>query len=321
MPLKDVIGQDNAIKSIVAGLSPDRTAHAYLFLGPNGVGKHKAAKEFAKLLNCGIAPDDNCGVCKSCIMVENAVHPNVFFIKRQQDKKNISIDAIRLLQARLSLRPFQEKLNIAIIDAQEMAEEASNSLLKILEEPPLHTIFILIASNRRALPETIVSRCHIIRFKPLSIPDFMHILKKDFGIREEEALLLSHLSGRNVSKALSLKDEGVLACKNSIIDNFLSNDIRDISQDIISSNGVFTNEEVCDILSGFYRDILVYKYIKDNSLLINQDRIGDIELAAQGLAGMDTISRMGYIEEAKHAFSANANTKLTFNLLKEKLAT
>jgi len=319
MPLKDIKAQDKVVEFIKRSLASDKLSHAYLFLGASGVGKHKAAKEFAKFLNCTSRTDDSCGKCPSCIMIDKKAHPDVFFIEKETGKKNISIDAIRVLQVKLSLKPFQGRFNVAVIDAEDLAEEASNSLLKTLEEPSSGTIFILIASIQKALLDTMVSRCQIMRFRPLSQAEVAHILINDFNIDEKEAVFLSSLSGRNVTKALFLNDESVISWKNRIIDNFSNCGSSDPDQDIISGNGLLSNEQACDTLTGFYRDVLVYMYTSKNDLLINADRLEDIAAISKKEDSLKIQQKMGYIEEAKDAFRANANAKLTFSLLKERL--
>jgi DNA polymerase III subunit delta' len=320
MPLKDIIGQDRVIESIKRVFESGRFSHAYLFLGPEGSGRHKTAREFVKLLNCDSKTDDNCGKCLSCTMTEKRSHPDVFFIEKEPGKKNISIEGIRLLQHRFSLKPLKGRFNAAIIDVQELTEEASSSILKVLEEPLKYTIFILIASARKALLDTIVSRCQIIRFRPLSQTDAAYILAEDFNIEKKEALFLSALSGNNVKNALMLKDSGAISWKNNIIDIFLPNSPASAGKNIVSDNPIFDNEQLCGILTGFYRDVLIYKHTNKNDLLINKDRLEDIEKISDKSDSIDVMAKIGYIEEAKRAFHANANVKLTMNLLKERLS-
>ena len=319
MPLKDIRGQFRVIESIKRALASERFPHAYLFLGPEGVGRHKTAKELVKFLNCDLKTDDNCGKCPSCVMIEKKSHPDVFFIEKEEGKKSISIDSVRFLQHRLSLKPVKGGLNAALIDAQDLTEEASNSILKILEEPLHHTIFILIASARKALLDTIVSRCQIMRFRPLSQTDAACILTENFNIEKKEALFLSSLSGNNVKRALLFRDAGAVSWKNNVIDIFSPDSAMSLGENIISDNPIFDNEQLCGILTGFYRDVLVYKYTNKNDLLINKDRMKDIEVISEKADSADILIKIGYIEEAKRAFSANANFKLTLNLLKERL--
>ena len=179
MSLKEIRGQEKAVEILKSGIRESRIVHAYLFLGPKGIGKTRAALEFAKLLNCREPLDDACGSCSSCAKIGKLTHPDIFFISRDKGQTQIPIDKIRQLQRRLSLKPFEAQYKVAIIaEAEDMSEEASNCLLKILEEPPDDCVFILTASNRRMLIETIISRCQAIRFKPLTRDEVNNILEQ-----------------------------------------------------------------------------------------------------------------------------------------------
>lgn len=320
MPLKDIRGQYRVIESIKRALASERFPHAYLFLGPEGVGRHKTAKELVKFLNCDLKTDDNCGKCPSCVMIEKKSHPDVFFIEKEEGKKSISIDSVRFLQHRLSLKPIKGGFNAALIDAQDLTEEASNSILKILEEPLQRTVFILTASVLKALPDTIISRCQVIRFKSLSQAEAACILSEDFNIEKKEALSLAALSGNDIKRALLLRDADALSWKNSVIDIFSSESVLSVDENILSDNPVFGKEELCGILRGFYRDVLVYKYTKKNDLLVNRDRLKDIEAISEKADSADILLKISYIEESQKAFRANANSKLTLSLLKERLS-
>ena len=321
MPLSEIKAQEKAIDILKASVSGSRVAHAYLFLGPDGVGKHSAAIEFAKLLSCASEKGDNCGKCDSCSKIEKAVHPDIFIISTEEGRRIISIDKIRELSARLSLKPFEARYKIAVIDAQSLNEEASSALLKILEEPGADTLFILIAVNANVLLDTIVSRCHVVRFKPLSRSDVIGILRTDFDIDEKEAGFLADLSGLNIKKALSLKGQDALAWKNVIIDEFSSDvpssysgnkSIIDLTRDM--------QQDAMDILLSFYRDVLVYKYTRDSSLIMNIDRQETVLEFAERKEAASLNAAIGYIREAKVLLDANVNSKLAVKLLQEKLA-
>ncbi|NQT95885.1 MAG: DNA polymerase III subunit delta' [Candidatus Omnitrophica bacterium] len=321
MPLKDIRGQNRAIEILLSSVQQDRVAGAYLFLGHDSCGKRKTAIEFAKLLNCQSPKDDSCGVCSSCIKIEKLIHPDLFHISKADDKQKLSIDRIRSLQNSLSLKPFEAKYKIAIItDAQDMSEEAANALLKILEEPDAHTIFILTTQNSRTLPITIVSRCQVIRFKPLSKDEVDDILMKDFSIEEEEAKLLSAISGANIKKALKLKEEDTLSWKNNVIDEF------SLYGDSIegSGSGILNLKrdrlfEALDITLGFYRDILIYKFTEDKGLMINIDRIESIAELAKNMSAERIEGCISSIKKAKDLLEANVNTKLAIKQLQERL--
>ena len=321
MPLSEVKSQERAIDMLKTSVSERRIAHAYLFLGPDGVGKHSAAVEFAKLLNCALEKNDNCGKCASCTKIEKAIHPDIFIISTEEGQRIIPIDKIRELSSRLSLKPFEARYRVAIIDAQSLNEESSNALLKTLEEPGADMVFILIAVNAIALSDTIVSRCQVVRFKPLSRHDVVNILKTDFDIDEKEAGFLADLSGLNIKKALSFKGQDALSLKNAIIDEFIS----DVALSEPGNKSMISLDRdmqlnSMDILLSFYRDVLVYKYTKDVSLIMNIDRQREILEFAKREDEPSLNAAIGYIRETRTLLEANVNSKLAVKLLQERLA-
>lgn len=322
MPLRDVRGQEKAIEILNSGIRQSRVVHAYLFLGPKGVGKAKTALEFAKLLNCQKTGDDACGSCSSCIKIEKSTHPDIFFISKDKGTTQISIEKIRQLQSRLYLKPFEARYKVAIIiEADDMSEEASNCCLKILEEPPADCVFILTTSREKSLPETIISRCQVVRFRPLTRGEVNDILTRDFSLEEKEARFLSAISDANIERALAFKEEDAIAWKNNIIDEF-----KGYGYPLIQDKQVILNAEretrleAMDILLGFYRDILVYKFTKDANLIINIDRLDSIAELAEKMDAEQIRTYIKDIEKTKTLLQSNVNPKLAIGTLKEKLA-
>jgi len=321
MPLKRIRGQEGCVDILANSLLQDRIAHAWIFLGPDSCGKKKTAIEFAKLINCLDPEDDSCQSCTSCIKIDKQIHPDLFVISKEEGESQISIKTIRKLQRDLSLKPFEAKYKIAIIaDAQEMTEEAANSILKMLEEPDSRTLFILTTSNLKALPDTIASRCQIIRFKPLSKEDVGAILVNDFSVEEKEARLLAIISGANVRKALLLKEKGAIAWKNEVIDRFRLSKVsfENKGGDILNANRQ-TLLEALDIVLGFYRDILVCKYTNEKDLIMNIDRVDLISEMAKDASPESIQTCIDNIEKTRGLLEANVNTKLAIKQLQEKL--
>ncbi|MDA8088862.1 MAG: DNA polymerase III subunit delta' [Nitrospiraceae bacterium] len=197
MALKDVIGQEGAIKILKSAVLNRRAASAYLFQGPSGIGKRLAAVNFAKALNCQKSPDDGdaCDSCPVCRRIEEGIYPDVREVR--PEKGAIKIDEIRDLEEKLSLSAYEGKFKVAIVDeAHLMNKQASNAFLKCLEEPPSDSVIILVSSNPDRLLDTIKSRCQAVVFKPLSARD-MSLLLKD-RIKEPDMLqtLISLSMGR-----------------------------------------------------------------------------------------------------------------------------
>jgi len=321
MPLKDVRGQERAVDILKSSVAQNRVAHAYLFLGPEGVGKLKTALEFSKFLNCQDNQEEGCGSCPSCIKIEKQIHPDIFVITKEESKAQLSIKKIRQLQRRLSLKAFEAEYKVAIIaDAEDMTEEAANSLLKMLEEPGADTVFILIASSEKRLADTIVSRCQIIRFRPLTKDEVTEILTKDFSIDKDEAKFLSTVSNANVEKALFLKERDAIVWKNDIIDRFLLSDaLLKKDRSSIMTDKREQQLEAMDVLLGFYRDLLIFKITSESSLVINIDRIDKITDMAVHLDIGRIEASIGEITKTKRLLESNVNSKLAITALGERI--
>jgi len=323
MPLSDIRYQDQAVEVLKTNVREGQIPHALMFTGPKGVGKAKAALEFAKFLNCQKAQDDACGRCPSCLKIDAFSHPDVLIMTKDDDRTQIPISKIRELQHRFSLKPFEAQWKVAFIkEAEDMTEEAFNCLLKILEEPGPNTLFILTVSNIRYMPDTIVSRCQVVRFKALTRDQVKAILINDFHIGEKEAGFLSAISGGDLSSALRFKEKDAVLWKNAIIDAFISEGTDSIARD---TKDLFEGNrqdkiEALDILLGFYRDVLVYTFTQDPDIVINTDRIDTISDLSKTSDVEKVQGYMRDIEETKDALMSNANAKLAIKVLGERLS-
>jgi len=194
MSFNSIIGHDRQIDILSKTLECGRFPHAYLFWGPDGVGKEMTALAAAKALLCA-APIQGmaCNSCPSCSKVKAGSHPDLHLLVAE--KASISIKEIRALRTALSFQSFERGAKIAIIrDAFKMTREAGNSLLKTLEEPPEGTHIFLLSHHRNQLLPTLVSRCRSLRFGPISEATVADLLEKR-GVDKEKSLALAQISG------------------------------------------------------------------------------------------------------------------------------
>jgi len=208
MSFKDILGQQQAIDILKKTMKQNRVPQAYLFVGPDGVGKIKTAKELAKICNCqDIKEVDSCGVCASCYKINKDIHPDVKVIKPAHI--HFLISQIQELQKEVYVSPFEGKKKVFILDeVDKMTSEAANAFLKTLEEPSSTTLFILITSSAESLLPTIISRCQSVRFN--FIP--MGIQRQIFSQWELEPSkfhLLTQTSGGSIGKAKEYLEKGV----------------------------------------------------------------------------------------------------------------
>ena len=168
MSWNEILGQDFAVQLLQAHLAAKTVPGAVLLAGPEGVGKRRLALELAKALNCAASASPPCDRCASCTQMARGTHPDLHVVVSSGVSDQIKIDDIRHLISRVALRPFSARVQVAIIDeAERLTEEAANSLLKVLEEPPATTRFVLLTSCVSDCLPTIVSRCQLLRCQPL----------------------------------------------------------------------------------------------------------------------------------------------------------
>ena len=200
-----ILGQPLALRVLQSHLVRRRVAPAYLFVGPDGVGKRLAAMEFAKAVNCEHALEGPCDACGSCQRIAREVHPDVHQLAPHGASESIPIDDVRHLLERVSLRPYMGTRAVALIDgADRLTDEAANSLLKALEEPPGQTVFLLTTARpSRCLP-TIVSRCRLVRFQPLTAEVIETLLARSHPADPSIVSSAGRLAQGSMTRALEL---------------------------------------------------------------------------------------------------------------------
>jgi len=207
----DIIGQDHVSTILKNAIKENRVAHAYLLSGPRGVGKTTAARIFAKALNCKNGPTpEPCGKCTNCIEITGGSSVDVQEI---DGASNRGIDEIRELRENVKFAPAVSKYKIYIIDeAHQITDAAFNALLKTLEEPPAHVVFILATTEQQKIPVTILSRCQKFRFRLISskeiIANLESILTKEkVAVAPEVLQTIASTTGGSMRDALSLLDQ------------------------------------------------------------------------------------------------------------------
>jgi len=203
--LDRVPGQDAAMAFLIG--AAERPHHAYVFAGPEGSGKSIAATAFTAALLC---PDGGCGVCRSCRLALEGHHPNVFLI--EPEGRDIHVDTIReeVWTPASRTAPEPGRKVFVIREADRLSPAAADTLLKVLEEPPADAVFLLMSARAHELPDTVLSRCHIVTFTALSEPFVVDALVAE-GVPEVRARLAARLAGGNLGRArrLAVNDDGL----------------------------------------------------------------------------------------------------------------
>ena len=189
-----VIGHKRIVNYLQTVIANDRVNHAYLFYGKNGLGKSLVAEYFLNSIFCLSDKVKPCGTCSHCSQLKRGVHPDVVYLRKEEDKKNISIEQVRAVRDKLQHGSFLNSYKVVVIeDASSLSLSASNAMLKILEEPVGKTVYIFLCESLNNIPETIVSRVISIEFLSVTkkeIADHLENLGKD----KEEAYELSCMS-------------------------------------------------------------------------------------------------------------------------------
>ncbi len=197
---------EDAIGLLDRSIEQGRLAHAWLLVGPAGVGGLMLAREFAKALLCEAEHDRPCGECQQCRRNASGVHADVLVISPGAGG-SIGIEAARDLQAAANLQPYEAAGRVIIIDdGDALTREASNALLKVLEEPHPNVTLILVTSDEEAIPDTVRSRCQIVVLRPIPFQRVASVLREN-GADAEEADRYARLSGGRLEFALSLLED------------------------------------------------------------------------------------------------------------------
>jgi DNA polymerase-3 subunit delta' len=203
----DMLGHQWAVELLQGHVARSEVRHAYLFTGPQGVGRRTLAIRLAQALNCQqpSASGVPCLQCRTCQQIARMEHPDLAVIAADQVGGTLKVDQVRELQHSLSLAPYAARYRVAILLRFEEAHiSAANALLKTLEEPPQQVVLILTAESAETLLPTIVSRCEVLRLRPLSLQEVSQGLQDRWGIAAEESHLLAHISGGRPGYALRL---------------------------------------------------------------------------------------------------------------------
>jgi DNA polymerase-3 subunit delta' len=321
MAFKDVLGHSKPISFLQRAIRNGKVVNSYLFLGNEGIGKKAVALQFAKALNClgGEAEGgEACDHCISCKKIDHALHPDVLVI--EPEGQTIKVDQVRQLQRELVYRPYEGKRRVCILTAADrMAPHIPNTLLKTLEEPPLHTVIILLANNSRFILPTILSRCQPIRFNPLPVPLVSQWLMEGKGFNQAESHLLASLSEGSPGKALEIQEEIRQIPREALLKDWVG--LKSLSFERIGNwvESLPSQRDnlllILEVTKTLLRDLVMVKTLKKGANLIHPDLGHMMESVAANWSLASLLKRMDMVHRATLAIKANANTSLALEAM------
>lgn len=317
-----MFGHEWAVALLREHIVQGRPRHAYLLTGPRGVGRRTLALRLAQALNCPqpVAPGEPCLSCRTCSQIERMQHPDLAIIQADRVGGVIKVEQVRELQHALSLAPYQARYRVAILlRFEETNASAANALLKTLEEPHPQVVLVLTAESAESLLPTIVSRCEILRLRPLSIETVQQGLQTHWGVPADTAELLAHLSGGRIGYALHLHQEPELM--------LLRQAMLDKHRELLTDSRVkrFAEaDKLCkdkdnlrlaiETWQSFWRD--VYLHATGSAVPIsNLDCRQEVERLARSLGAESAYRMVANLQQAGLLLDENVNPRLTLEVL------
>ena len=291
MPFRDCIGHQQSIAFLQSAVTHERLAHAYLFHGEDAIGKRLTAIRLAQALNCERPPEtdglDSCGTCRSCRQVEARTHPDFFVIEPdpEQATRQIKIEQVREIEHQIMYRPLIGERKICLIDdADRMTIGAANALLKTLEEPPAHSLFLVISSRPAALPATIRSRCQALRFTTPARTQVEAALILQREIPPADARFLAIVSEGRIGEALTADVKETLARQQELVNLVQAQSLQSIGSILSSAETIAKADRGPDILTWlarWIRDLVFLQIEGDRDQILNLDDLATLETYAR----------------------------------------
>jgi DNA polymerase-3 subunit delta' len=326
----DIRGQERPLNILQTALETGRVHHAYLFTGLKGVGKFLSAHTYSAIVNCERRADDvfedACGQCGSCRKIAQRQHPDILFVEPEKDR--IKISQIREIQRSSNRAPHQAKYRIVIIDeAHTMTEEASNALLKTLEEPSARMRLILVTDQPHGLLDTIISRCQVLRFGALDHDDVIDLLDKvleqngslDEPLPDELMDVAARYGEGSIGRSVAIVESGMLEDRRAFLEEVLglprgqTIPLLDLADELSSKKGELNQR--LDVLKLFFRDVMLYKTNPNEAQtsgerLVNRDLIDLTASYAEEVSMEDLFELIDEIREAQRLLLRNVNAQL-----------
>lgn len=323
MPFAEILGHDH-VKAVLSRLiERGRLPGAMLLAGPAGVGKKKLALAVARALVCEAGGEEACNRCGACGRSAKNIHADVFLIE-PATPTSIKIEQVRDAVDNILSRPFEGRARAFVIDeAHLMTEQASNALLKALEEPPRTSHVMLVTGSPQALLPTIRSRCQTLRVSALPSSIIEAYLRERSGLDAADAHLRASLSGGSLGQALAFEADAYRGMRDGVLD--LLEKLPGSNALVRLESAEWLEEQEVPALAlaalrSLLRDVAALATGCDPSTLLNVDVVARLERLARGPLAARALAICDAAGEAQEALRGNANKLLTMDVLVDVVA-
>ena len=321
MTFDQILGHDRQKEILRRALANGRVAHAYLFSGPDGIGKRLMALALARAIVCH--EQRGCGNCLACRKIDHQNHPDLHIL--EPDGNSIKIEQVRALQRNLNFKPLESPRKICLIEqADAMTVGAANALLKTLEEPRGDTLLILLSAQPNRLLETIRSRCQAMPFTRHPNSRIQAELEKQLGIESTESHILAALSEGSFKKAFGKDRELYLEQRRELLKTLtgLSSGsilpILDFAEKLAADKTILP--DILEIFQAFYRDVLMTLQGRSDEKLVNLDLREKVHRVSARENVATILVKLEALIEVRRQLDRNVNRQLAMEVLLLKLA-
>jgi len=358
MYFKDIFGHQSVKEHLISSVKNNRVSHAQLFLAPEGSGGLALAVAYAQYINCeNKLDDDSCGHCNSCRKYDKLIHPDLhfsypFYAKSKEEtakdymdewrkvflanpylglshwreqldagnkQANINIAEAHDIIKKLSLKAFESEYKVLIMWLPEYLDTQGNALLKLIEEPPANTLFLLVAENQDKIINTIISRTQLVKINKLKHSEIRDFLVQEKGIDSNQANEISFIADGNIQEALHLIDQTgeneafsnlVSWLRLIVTDNGL--ELIKLSEDKLSKLGRENQKSFLLYAINMMRQIILKQQGLDRLIFLQDDELAFVEKFS-GLFQFDQLQEaISFIEKTHYGIERNGNPKLLF---------
>ncbi len=321
MTFDQILGHDRQKEILSRALENGRLAHAYLFSGPDGIGKRLMALALARAVVCH--EQRGCGNCQACRKIDHQNHPDLHVL--EPDGSSIKIEQVRAFQKDLNLKPLEASHKICLIEeADSMTVGAANALLKTLEEPRGDTLLILLTAHPNRLLETIRSRCQLLPFTRHPNSRIQAQLEKQLNIDPTESHILAALSEGSFKKAFGKDRQLYLEERRKLLKTLTGLTtgsilpILDFAEQIAADKSVLP--DILEIFQAFYRDVMMMLQGRGDDDLVNLDLKEKIRRVANRENLTSILAKLDALIEVRRQLDRNVNRQLAMEVLLLKLA-